>query len=337
MADQTERRTGTANGRVLVADIGGTNTRVALAEGGRLVPGSVRRYRNAQFGGLEAVLGRFLEETGAGRPAAACLAMAGPVHEGRGRLTNLAWTLDTEVLTAATGAETVDLLNDLQAQGHAIGHLSQEAMQVILPGPPPRLDAPQLVVGIGTGFNAAPVYNTPRGRLVPASEAGHATLPVRTEQDLELARWITARHGFCSIEDTLSGRGLPWIHDFLCERDGAPGGTDSAGVLKRAAEGEGCEAARARAAVATFVRLAGGVCGDLALTLLPFGGVFLVGGMARAMAPHMGLGFAQAFGDKGRFGPFMERFAVTLVRDDDAALIGSAVHLEALLAARARG
>ena len=322
--------------RSLVADIGGTNTRVALAEGGRLVPASARRYRNAQFEGLEPVLRRYLEETGAARPVAACLAMAGPVHDGKGELTNLDWSLDTRILAEATGASTVALLNDLQAQGHALGHLPQDSLEVILPGPPPNLEAAQLVIGLGTGFNAAPVYNAPRERIVPPGEAGHATLPVRTEDDLALARWITERHGFCSIEDALSGRGLPWIHDFLCERDGAKGGADSAEVMRRAEEGTGEPAERARAALATFVRLAGGVCGDLALTLLPFGGLFLVGGMARAIAPHMGpLGFAEAFRDKGRFGPFMERFAVTLVADDDAALIGSAVHLETLMAARA--
>jgi len=83
--------------------------------------------------------------------------------------------------------------------------------------------------------------------------------------------------------------------------------------------------------VATFVRLAGEVCGDLALTLLPFGGLFLIGGMARAMAPYMGAGgFAAAFRDKGRFSGFMGQFAVTLVTDDDAALIGCARHLHGL-------
>jgi glucokinase len=314
----------------LVADIGGTNTRVALAEGGRLVPASVRHYRNAGFDGLEPVLRRFLEETGA-RPRAAGIAMAGPVRDGRGRLTNLDWTLDTGALAAATGAGTVALLNDLQAQGHALGHLPQESLQVVLPGPPPNLEAAQLVVGLGTGFNVAPVYNRPEGRLVPPSEAGHAVLPVRRAEDLALARFIAERHGFCSIEDALSGRGLAWTHDFLCERAGVPGGVGSAEVMRRMAEGTGAEADRARAAVATFVRLAGEVCGDLALTLLPFGGLFLIGGMARAAAPHMAeFGFAEAFRDKGRFGPFMERFAVTLVTDDDAALIGAAAHLEAL-------
>ena len=329
-----------ADTQTLVADIGGTNTRVALAEAGQLVPASIRHFRNSEHDGLVPLLRRYLEETGAAQPRAACLAMAGPVRDGKGQLTNLDWTLDTETLADATGARTVALLNDLQAQGHALGHLPQSALQVILPGPPPNLAAAQLVVGLGTGFNAAPVYNhgggQAGGRLVPPSEAGHAALPVRTRDDLDLAQYIAERHGFCSIEDALSGRGLKWIHDFLCERDGVSGGAGSAEVMRRMEDGADAEAARAEAAVAHFIRLAGGVCGDLALTLLPFGGIFLIGGMARAIAPYMpSMGFAEAFRDKGRFGPFMSGFPVTLITDDDAALIGSAVYLEGLLAARA--
>ena len=320
--------------RSIVADIGGTNTRVALAEHGELVPRSARHYRNAEFDGLVPVLGRYIEETGCGTPAAAALAMAGPVHDGRGTLTNLDWTLDTSVLAEATGAQKVALLNDLQAQGHALGHLPQEALKVVLPGPPPNLSATQLVVGIGTGFNAAPVYATPAGRFVPPSESGHVALPARTAEELDLSLHLAAEHGFASVEDALSGRGLCRIHDFLSLRDGAETGFGSAEILHRL-EADGPDAERAREAVGIFVRLTAGVCGDLALTLLPFGGLFLVGGMARAITPHMGpMGFAEAFRDKGRFSDFMGQFSVTTVTDDDAALIGLSRHVAALLEAR---
>ncbi|MEM1429507.1 MAG: glucokinase [Pseudomonadota bacterium] len=321
--------------RSIVADIGGTNTRVALAEHGQLIPHSTRHYRNAEYAGLVRVLGRYIEETGCGTPAAAALAMAGPVRDGRGTLTNLDWTLDTGVLAEATGAQTVALLNDLQAQGHALGHLPQSALNVVLPGPPPNLSATQLVVGIGTGFNAAPVFSTPTGRFVPPSEAGHAALPVRSAMDLDIALFLEEQHGFASIEDALSGRGLGWIHDFLCARDGVEGGLKSGDVLHRLDAQDMAEAERARDAVAAFVRLMAGVCSDLALTLLPLGGIFLVGGMARAVTPLLAdLGFAETFRDKGRFSDFLDQFSVTTVVDDDAALIGLSRHLEALLAAR---
>ncbi|MFZ1726109.1 MAG: glucokinase, partial [Albidovulum sp.] len=78
-----------------------------------------------------------------------------------------------------------------------------------------------------------------------------------------------------------------------------------------------------------FVRLLGAVAGDLALTHLPFGGIYLIGGVARAFAPYLEpFGFAEAFRDKGRFSGFMRDFPVTVIEDDFAALAGCAVYLD---------
>ncbi|MDT0683864.1 glucokinase [Roseicyclus sp. F158] len=310
----------------LVADIGGTNTRVALARDGVLVDASTRAFRNSEFGALEPVLRQFIEEAGCGAPDAACIAMAGPVFEGRGKMTNLDWVLDVDVLARATGARTVALLNDLQAQGHALGHLSADRLHPIIGAHETSGEAAQLVVGVGTGFNAAPVWNTDTGRYVPPSECGHASLPARRDDDRRLAAFVEHNHGFASIEDVLSGRGLERIHAWLCSERQTGDGASAAKVMQAAETGgDPC----AQDAVATFVRLLGNVTGDLALTHLPFGGIYLIGGVARAMVPHMHTnGFVEAFRDKGRFSTFMERFGVTVVEDDYAALIGSIVHLE---------
>ncbi|MFV0336176.1 MAG: glucokinase [Tropicimonas sp.] len=318
------------NAPSLLADIGGTNTRVALARGGKVIHSSVRHYPNAEFDALAPVLQRYIAETGTQAPAAACLAMAGPVRDGVGTLTNLDWTLDAATLAHATGAGTVTLLNDLQAQGHALGHLAQEALYPVIAGPPPRPEATRLVVGIGTGFNAAPVYTTPGGRFVPPSECGHVTLPVRNEDDLRLCHFLEQAHGFASVEDALSGRGLVALHRFVCERAGHPEQAILKGKQVMAALDEGnplcLETAR------LFARLLGAVIGDMALTHLPFGGIFLIGGVSRAIAPWLAqMGFIEVLRDKGRFSDFLEQFSVTVVSDDDAALTGMALHLHALL------
>jgi glucokinase len=84
-------------------------------------------------------------------------------------------------------------------------------------------------------------------------------------------------------------------------------------------------------AVRTFIRILGTVAGNLTLIQLPFGGVYLIGGMARAMAPYFDrFGFAAAYRDKGRFAGFMNNFSVSVVEDDYAALIGCASHLNGL-------
>ena len=312
----------------LVADTGGTNTRVALAEGTRLLPGTVTRYANAGHGGLAEVIAAFVAAQGGVDCAAAAVAVAGPVRDGVGRLTNLDWEIDETTLARATGAEIAAVVNDLEAQGHALGHLAPGAVSPLVPGPAHASGATRLVIGIGTGFNAAPVHEGAFGRLVAPAEAGHVTLPVRDDTDLRLARFLQREHGFASVEDALSGRGLSHLYAFLGETEGDPREAGSAEIV--AALGTGSDP-RAERAARLFARLLGTVAGDLALTMLPFGGIYLAGGMARAMAPHLGrLGFAEAFRDKGRFAGFMEDFSVSVIEDDYAALHGLAHHLARL-------
>ncbi len=313
----------------LVADIGGTNTRVALARGREVLEGSIRRYPNEEFSGLEPVLGRYLSEEGSMTPIAACVAVAGPVKEGRARLTNRDWSIDGPLLTRGTGAEVTAILNDLQAQGHALGHIDPANTRVLVPFPEASPYAAKLVVNLGTGFNIAVVYDTEGGRLVPPAEAGHVTLPVRDEADLRLARFVGAQHGFASVEEVLSGRGIVQVHDWIGHEDGDPSPTTSAQIIAALAQGGDSRAVRAGQ---VFVRMLGAVAGDLALTTLPFGGVWLVGGLARAFAPYLAsFGFVEAFRDKGRFSGFMEAFGVGVVEDDGAALTGCASHIAGLL------
>lgn len=313
----------------LVADIGGTNTRVALADGPRVLEETVRKYPNTAFPGLETVLRQYIADEDNVDCAGACVAVAGPVRDGVGELTNLDWSFDKDTLTRATKAEKVAVLNDLQAQGHALPFIPEEKITRVVQGSEPsNSHAARLVIGVGTGFNAAPVFNTEKGVLVPPSEAGHANLPIRTEDDLRLLRYVETAHGFPAVEDVLSGRGLERVYAWLSSEAGEPGEKSSAEIM--AAVDAGSDP-RSDEAVRTFIRILGTVAGNLTLIQLPFGGVYLIGGMARAVTPHMDrFGFDAAYRDKGRFAGFMGNFTVSVVEDDYAALIGCASHLHGL-------
>ena len=317
-----------ANRYSLVADIGGTNTRVALADGRKIVDGTIRRYSNSEFPGLESVLRTYVDDEGGVDAIAACVAVAGPVRDGRATMTNLDWTIDKETLARATGAETVAILNDLQAQGHALGHIDPANIRTILAGPESSSNAAKLVVGVGTGFNAAPVYDLEHGRIVTPSESGHANLPIRNEMELRLCQYVSTAHGFPAVEDVLSGRGLERVYAFLGQEAGDPRERSAKDIMEACADDSD---PRAVDAARLFTRMLGTVCGNLSLIQLPFGGVYLVGGVARAFAPHLQrFGFGEAFRDKGRFAGFMGNFAVHVIEDDYAALTGSAAHLVAL-------
>lgn len=306
----------------LVADIGGTNTRLALARGNEVQIDSVRRYANADAEGLEPLLRRYLDDCDPGPLTGACVAVAGPVRDGVGQMTNLDWRIDRATLGEVTGARRVAVLNDLQAQGHAVSQVAEDDLRRLLPQPDASPHAARLVVGIGTGFNAAPVYDTAGGRFVPPSECGHISLPRTTPELASLAEALESHHGFASVEDALSGRGFTRIHRHLHGQ-----ALDGKEIIARLEAGD----PDARDTAALFVQGLGTVLGDLALIHLPFGGIYLIGGMARAVSPWMGaLGLADAFQAKGRFSTFMAQFGIAIVEDDYAALSGCASHLRHL-------
>ena len=310
----------------LVADVGGTNTRVALAERSVLLNKSVRKFRNSEFESLEAILLRFENDFGLVCDAVA-VAIAGPVHDGRGTLTNLDWTIEREALTSVTGAQTVSVLNDLQAQAHALHVIAHSHLTPVVTVEPEEAGSRRLVVGIGTGFNSALAISNGADLIVTPSECGHVLLPAGNSEDLELADFIAASAGFASVEDALSGRGIENIYAWHASRRGAGGTRSAMEILKVIESGD----VLAERTLETFVRIMGSVCGDLALIHLPFSGIYLVGGVARAVAPYLrDSGFVESFRNKGRFSNFMEKFPVRVVEDDFAALSGLAVHLDDL-------
>ena len=318
----------------ILADLGGTNTRVALAEGDRVLPDSIRRFPNAEYKAagkdIAHILRDYLDQTGA-KVGGVCVAAAGPVQDGVATMTNLDWTMDAAKLGGATGAAQVAILNDLQAQGQALGHIAPENLRTVLDGPK-KAGASMLVVGLGTGVNAAPVHDTPWGRVVPPSECGHVNMPVRSEEDLRLMRFVEdllAQRGevaHCGAEEVLAGRGLANLNSFAAAEAGKTSSALSAEVLAALDAGEPV----AVHAAGLYVRMLAQVLADLALIHLPYGGIYLIGGMARAMTPHFDrFGLTRIFREERRVDLLQTDFSVTVVEDDFAALTGCAAYLAA--------
>lgn len=310
--------------RFLLADVGGTNTRLGLAGDGRLLPDSVRHYRNTEFSGLDAVLAAYLGAKTPGPIAALCAAVAGPVRDGRAQLTNHCWLIDAAALRAATGGARVHLVNDLQAQGYALDDLPPGAVRSLFAGAPAPTGAPRMVLNIGTGCNVAVVHRVAGGLFVPAAELGHSTLP-HGSIAAGLYDHLRKTHPHLPVEAALSGPGLADIHRYLTGKDATPDRI----VMAFAAGDTG-----ARATLMTFSALLGQVAGNLALHHLPMGGICLSGGVARAVAPHLAeLGFLRAFTDRGPYTDIVRAIPVSVVTEDDFALRGCARYLRQTLKA----
>ncbi len=307
----------------LIADVGGTNTRVALAHDGRLQTDSIHRYRNVnQFGVAEILRDYLSNHAPDSRPSAVCIDVAGPVGDNQGQLTNLDWTVTTAQLCDATGASRGAIINDMQAQGLALSHLPTKSFSSVLKGT--AQTGNRIVVNVGTGFNSAVVLGDGPKLTVPGSETGHVNLPVPSPEIFELHQYLTARFGFASAEEVLSGRGLGHIYAFLAQHSASEPLPSSKHIMAHLDSDP-----LALKSISILLEVFGCVCGNLALTHLPFGGIYLVGGMAQALADHYSDSlFHSAFAAKGRFSEFMNQFSVNLVKDDHAALAGCIAHLQ---------
>jgi glucokinase len=306
----------------LVADIGGTNTRLALAEDDDPAPRQIRRYENTDAPGLDAIIAEYLESTGAHLDRA-CLAVAGPTDGRHARLTNLPWAIDADALGTRFGCNA-SLINDFAAVGHALGSLAPSVLYSLQEGERDG-DAARLALGAGTGLGV--VISVPDGagmRPLP-SEGGHIAFAPRDDEQIALLRWLQARHGRASVERILSGPGIVDLYAYCRESMGRPMTRQRTAAEVSAAALAG-EDATAVWAMRLFCAIFGQTAGDLALVAGARGGVYLAGGIAAKILPLLDEGrFISGFCAKGRFTEWMLRIPVDVVLDPDIGLRGAAL------------
>ncbi|MDT8326369.1 MAG: glucokinase [Roseovarius sp.] len=302
----------------LLADVGGTSTRVGLARDGRLDPGSRQSFRNADFSGLADILDRYLNRHPI-PPTALCAGVAGPVRGGTAQLTNLDWFIDSAKLERVTGAQDIHLINDLVAQGYALDDLDPADVTPLIDRATPPPEAARMVMGLGTGSNIAVVHRTPQGLLIPPAETGHSSLPHSDGAIGALIAGLAGKDSHRPIEALLSGPGLTRLHAHISGNTLPPAQIIAAHLAGDTA---------ACASLTAFTRLLGTVLGNLALTHLPMGGIYLIGGTARAVAPYLvQMGLTETFCAKGPYRALMREMPISLIADDNAALLGCARYL----------
>ncbi|WP_242360508.1 glucokinase [Anaeromyxobacter sp. SG17] len=317
---------------ILAGDIGGTNARLATFDvrGGRPALRALRIYPSDRFGRLEEILERFLREEG-GSIDSAAFGVAGPLRAGVVVTTNLPWVVDADGLAAALGLAEVVLMNDLEALAWSLDVLGADALGTIHAGRPDP-SAARAVIAAGTGLGEAALLSI-SGRLVALpSEGGHADFAPRTDLEIELLRWLRARHGRVSWERVLSGPGLGDAYRFLRERSGVPEPPELARAIAGAGAAKAVSSAALEgrdpvcaAALDLFASAYAAEAGNLALRVLATGGVFLGGGIAPHIVPWLRRGvFHEVFTGKGRLAALLEEIPVHVILDDRAGLLGAA-------------
>ncbi|NZA28436.1 glucokinase [Luteimonas sp. SJ-92] len=328
-----------AGGHVLLADIGGTNARFALADvtlPRPLLDDSIRKYPVTEFPSLSDAAQHYLGQTG----AAVCdgvFAVAGRVDGDEARITNHPWVISRPRLTGQLGLGEALLINDFAAQAMAIP-LLREADVAVVGGAAWRphdgvADCTYAVIGPGTGLGVGTLV-TRDGRHYPLeSEGGHVSFPPGTPEELAILDRLSRQFGRVSNERLICGPGLVNIHRALSEIAGEdPGPVTPADVTARAQAGD----ARCMRAVDVFCAVFGAIAGDLVLTVGAWDGVFLTGGMVPKMLGALQhSGFRQRFEHKGRFSSNMARVPSVAVLHPEPGLLGAAAVAGRVFAAEA--
>lgn len=322
---------------LLAADVGGTRTSLALARAERPWPRILEQasYASGEFAALEPIVESFLARPAVaphrGAIEAACFSVAGPVAHNRTTLTNLGWEIRADALAAALGLRQVWLINDFAAAGYGLARLSAGELDALQPGQPVAQGV-RLVIGAGTGLGVSLLTWEGERYVAHPSEAGHMDFaPVDELQD-RLLGYLRRQFGRVSYERVVSGPGLLRIFAFLQES----GAGEPSRALQEAARQHPDMAevigefgvrrldALAVRALDLFCAVYGAFAGNLALATLARGGVYIAGGIAPKIAPHMREGgFLRAFTSKGRFSELLATIPVLIVLDPRVGLYGA--------------
>lgn len=317
-----------ATGTLLAGDVGGTKTFLRLVSGPEVVLES--RYDSGAFGDLLHMVRDFLAKVDV-KPQRAVFGIAGPVTGNRSYATNLPWVIDGARLSADLGIPEVRLINDFAAVGWGIRALAPEDFRPLNPAEPdPK--GPVAFLGAGTGLGEGFLVPCGTGEVVVTSEGGHADLAPRNEREMGVLRYLLRVHKRVSVERVVCGPGIANLYHYLvyAGRQPVPAvrqaidlGGDIAAIVADHARARDCELCIE--AMDLFVSFYGAEAGNLALKILPTGGVYLAGGIAPKILDLLETGpFMAAYGDKGRMSDLVRSFPVRVILNPKVGLLGAA-------------
>jgi len=322
---------------ILAGDVGGTKVHLAVYDftNGKLTHTRDERYAAKEYNGLAEIVKEFL---GADKVSSACFGVPGPVRDGRLRLTNLPWTLDSRELSLGLDIPHVFLINDLEANGYGIAELTADQIFTLSEG-----DASQVgnraLIAAGTGLGEGLLTWNGRHHIPYPSEGGHGDYAPRNEDEIDLLRFLQRKYnGRISFERVISGMGMTNIYEFLRDAKGieepvwlaekiasVPDANAVITEMGLAAKSELCAKT-----LDMFVSAYGAESGNLALKVLSVGGLYVGGGIAPRILEKLKDGtFIKAFTDKGRLSQLLINMPVRVILESRAALMGAAAFAEA--------
>jgi glucokinase len=310
-------------GKRLVADIGGTNTRLALFDTGTQSLRAMRQYTNRDHASLEDILATWLKGLDEAPPQDCCLAVAAPPpFDEQVTMLNIDWRFSLQELAERFGFHSLSCVNDFEGNAYALPHLDPGDVSILQAGERPP-GSKLATLGPGTGLGGSTLDTRGPLPLACASEPGHMGLAPATELELALFRHLQAQHGEVYAELLLSGPGL----GRLCRSLAAVQGRDVPDLTPEeiSARALANECSLCVDTLHTFCALLGSVCGDFVLANGAYGGLYVAGGIIPKLVDFLrSSSFAQRFREKGKMGNHLARVPLYVITNDTIGLLGAA-------------
>lgn len=313
--------TGHPNPLRLVADIGGTHTRIAIVSPPSPVRLAEWLFTTSDFHDLATPLRAALKEWSGPSPTEAFCAVASPLKDDFVALTNVGWSFSLAATQKTLGLTALTLVNDWVAQAWAVPHLRRDQRDTIAAGEE-IAHAPILVLGPGTGLGSAALIPQQSSWQAIACEGGHISFSPDGSREAAIVEKIRDEFGHCSGERVASGIGIAAVYSAICALEGVLPISDSPERISTAALNGNPQA---NETMQLFSAALGSITGDLALALGARGGVYIGGGLIPALGPLFDqTRFYQRFLAKGRFRHYLSEIPIWQILPDDAAFIGLA-------------
>ena len=320
---------------ILAGDVGGTKCTFTLftqSDSG-LNPAFRLSLPTKSAATFEAVLGQFRNEAASqghdlNQLKAAAFGIAGAVVGDRVLSSNLPWPVERKFIATALNlaTEKVLLLNDLVAAAASLAHLDSNDLLKLNDGiREPR--APMALIAAGTGLGEAILFWDGQRYQISPSEASLTDFAPRNDREFLLLQSLRHRMPRVVTEEVVSGRGFRAIHQIIF-----PGvqhaffdepGVDAAAMITQQALAESCTACVETLQI--WTEAYGAEAGNMALRVLPFGGVYVAGGIALKILPTLKEGgFVRAFSDKMKLSSALAKIPIYVILNEDAPVIGAA-------------
>lgn len=314
---------------VLIGDIGGTNARFQIIRERGSTPIIFDSVRTSDFHNIDRAVIDFVLKNSAVTPRSSILAAAGPINDSGLNLTNCHWDLVPDQILSIGPVEQLILMNDFEAQALALPCLASED-GVLLGGNSNSFgdEHTKAVLGPGTGLGVGILVRAGGKWIAVPGEGGHVDLGPRSEREAAIWKNLVPLEGRISAEQVVCGAGLENLYRACCLTDRVAPATDNAASISTKAMA--AEDAQAVEALSLFCTTLGRIAGDLALTSMSTGGVYIGGGIAQKILPFLKTSqFRQAFEDKAPHSELMRGITTTVVTHPVPALLGLAAYANA--------